>query len=74
VYSVQAETGKELGGLLDNVDLNLKPELWNEIVAKGLVLRKKFTPPNGTSKVRIAVYDLTAGRMGSISVPLHLSK
>jgi VWFA-related protein len=74
VYSVQADTGKELGGLLDNVDLNLKPEIWSEIVAKGLVLRKQFNPPNGASKVRIAVYDLSTGRIGSISIPLDLAK
>jgi VWFA-related protein len=72
VYSVQAETGKELGGILDNVNLDLKPEIWSEIVAKGLVLRKKFNPPRGASKVRIAVYDLSTGRIGSISVPLNL--
>jgi hypothetical protein len=74
VYSVQADTGKELGGLLDNVNLDLKPEIWSEIVAKGLVLRKKFNPPSGASKVRIAVYDLSTGRIGSISVPLDMAK
>jgi len=74
VYSVQTETGKELGGLLDNVNLDLKPEIWSEIVAKDLVLRKKFNPPGGASKVRIAVYDLSTGRIGSISVPLDLGK
>ncbi len=73
VYSVQAETGKELGGLLDNVNLDLKPEIWSEIFAKGLVLHKKFNPPHGASKVRIAVCDLSTGRIGSISVPLNLA-
>jgi VWFA-related protein len=73
VYSVQAETGKELGGVLDNVNLDLKAEIWSDIVAKGLVLRKRFDPPRGASKVRIAVYDLSTGRIGSISVPLSLA-
>jgi VWFA-related protein len=73
VYSVQAETGKELGGVLDNVNLDLKPEIWSEIAAKGLVLRKKFNAPRGASKVRIAVYDGSTGRIGSISVPLNLA-
>ena len=74
VYSVQTETGKELGGLLDNVNLDLKPEIWSEMVAKGLVLRKEFNPPAGASKVRIAVHDLSTGRIGSISVPLRTTK
>lgn len=74
VYSVQADTGKELGGLLDNVNLDLKPEIWSEIIAKGLVLRKKFNPPDEARKVRIAVYDLSTGRIGSISIPLDLVK
>jgi VWFA-related protein len=74
VYSVQAETGKELGGLLDKVDLDLKPESWNEIVAKGLILQKKFNPPANAVKVRVAVYDAFTGRIGSISVPLRQTK
>jgi VWFA-related protein len=73
VYSVQAETGKELGGILDNINLDLKPEIWSDIVAKGLVLRKRFNPPRGASKVRIAVYDVSTGRIGSISIPLNLA-
>ena len=74
VYSVQAETGKDLGGILDNLDLNLKQEVWSGIIAKGLVLRKEFNPPNGASKVRIAIYDLSTGRIGSVSIPLALAK
>ena len=73
VYSVQTETGKELGGILDSVNLDLKPEIWSQIIAKGLVLRKRFNPPRGASKVRIAVYDLSTGRIGSVSVPLNLA-
>lgn len=71
VYSVQTETGKELAGVLDNVNLDLKTEVWREIAAKGLPLRKEFSPPPDASKVRIAVLDLATGRTGSISVPLR---
>ena len=74
VYSAQAETGKELGGMLDTIDLDLKPEVWARLQAMGLPLQKKFRPPAGASKVRIAVYDLGTGRMGSISVPLAMQK
>lgn len=71
VYSVQTETGKELAGVLDTVNLDLKTEVWREIAAKGLSLRKEFSPPPEASKVRIAVLDLSTDRMGSISVPLR---
>jgi len=70
VYSVQAETGKELAGVLDNVSLDLKPEIWSKISAEGLILRKEFRPPGNAAKVRIAIYDVATGRVGSISVPL----
>jgi hypothetical protein len=71
VYSVQTETGKELAGVLDTVNLDLKTEVWREIAAKGLPLRKEFSPPPEASMVRIAVLDLSTDRMGSISVPLR---
>jgi len=70
LYSVQAETGKELAGILDKVNLDLKPEIWSRIAIEGLPLRKEFQTPSNAVKVRIAVYDLSTGRVGSISIPL----
>lgn len=71
LYSVQAETGKELAGVLDNVNLDLKPEIWSKIAADGLPLTKEFQAPRQASKVRIAVFDPSTGRLGSISIPLN---
>lgn len=71
LYSVQAETGKELAGVLDSVNLDLKPEVWSRIAAEGLPLVKEFQTPHNASRVRLAVYDPSTGRVGSISIPLN---
>jgi VWFA-related protein len=70
LYSVQAETGKELGGTLDDVNLDLKPEIWAHITTDGLPMRKEFQAPPNAFKIRIAVCDVSTGRLGSISIPL----
>lgn len=70
LYSVQAETGKELAGTLDNVNLDLKPEVWARIAADGLPMTKEFKAPPNAVKVRIAVRDASTGRVGSVSIPL----
>ena len=70
LYSVQAETGRELGGTLDNVNLDLKPEVWARIAADGLPMAKEFQASPNASKVRIAVLDVSTGRLGSVSIPL----
>jgi len=70
LYSMQAETGRELGGTLDNVDLDLKPEVWARIAADGLPMTKEFRTPPNAFKVRIAVRDPSTGRLGSVSIPL----
>jgi len=70
MYSVQAETGRELRGTLDDVNLDLKPEIWARITADGLPMRKEFRAPPNAFKVRIAVCDVSTGRLGSISIPL----
>jgi len=70
LYSVRAETGKELGGTLDDVNLDLKPEVWARIAADGLPMAKEFRAPPNASNVRIAVLDVSTGRIGSVSIPL----
>jgi hypothetical protein len=70
LYSVQAQTGRELGGTLDNVNLDLKPEVWARITADGLPMTKEFQAPPNAFKVRVAVFDTSTGRLGSVSIPL----
>jgi VWFA-related protein len=70
LYSVQAQTGRELGGTLDNVNLDLKPEVWARITADGLPMTKEFQAPPNAFKVRVAVFDASTGRLGSVSIPL----
>lgn len=71
VYSVQDQAGKELQGVRDEVNLDLKPAVWKEIQANGLALDKEFTPPANAATIRIAVYDPGSGRSGCVSVPLN---
>lgn len=71
VYSVQDQTGKQLQGVRDEVSLDLKPTLWQEIQANGFALHKEFTPPANAATIRIVVYDPGTGRSGSVSVPLN---
>lgn len=71
VYSVQDKTGKELAGVRDEVNLDVKPAVWKVIQAKGLALQKQFTPPANATTIRIAVYDPGSGRSGCVSVPLN---
>jgi len=68
LYSLQADTGKELAGVLDNINLALKPEIWSHIAAEGLPLGKDFHAPTGAVKVRIAVYNVDSGQLGSVSL------
>jgi hypothetical protein len=59
-----------LGGTLDDVNLDLKPEIWARITADGLPMRKEFQAPPNAFKVRIALCDVSTGRLGSVSIPL----
>jgi len=70
LYSVQTETGRELEGTLDNVNLDLKQEVWARIAADGLPMTKEFQAPPNAFKLRIAVRDASTGRVGSVSIPL----
>jgi len=53
-----------------SIQLNLRDEHYARMLAKGLPVRLALDMPEGQVALRIAVNDITAGRAGSLEVPL----
>jgi VWFA-related protein len=56
------------------LDVNLKPKQFDNIMASGLHARMFLDVPRERSSLRIAVQDLSAGRAGSLEVPIGAGK
>jgi hypothetical protein len=53
--------------------LNLKPEYYARVLANGIPIRMALDLPEGEVRLRMAVHDLTAARIGSLEVPLKIA-
>jgi hypothetical protein len=62
--------GKRVNYLLRGIQLNIKRESYARVVADGVPLRLALDLPVGQSFLRIVVYDLDAGKVGSLEVPV----
>jgi VWFA-related protein len=65
--------GRRENYLLRGVQLNIKPDQFRRIMAEGVPIRLALDLPTGQSSLRIAVYDLGAGRVGSLEVPVTVA-
>lgn len=53
--------------------LSLKPEYYARVLANGIPIRMALDLPEGEIRLRMAVHDLIAARIGSLEVPLKIA-
>jgi VWFA-related protein len=53
--------------------INIKPEQYFSVMSSGIPVRMAIDLPQGEYALRIAVHDLSAGRAGSLEVPLAVA-
>ena len=66
-------SGKRLNYLVRGVRLRIRHEIYEQTMAEGIPLRLALDLPAGNSSLRIAIYDLDAGRVGSLEVPVTVA-
>jgi VWFA-related protein len=66
-------SGKRLNYLVRGVQLRIAREIYEQTMAEGVPLRLALDLPAGESSLRIAIYDLDAGRVGSLEVPVTVA-
>jgi VWFA-related protein len=64
--------GKRLNYLDVGLQLSPNPQQYEKIAAGGIPARLAIDLPEGQVYLRIAVHDLTAGRVGSVELPLQV--
>jgi VWFA-related protein len=65
--------GKRLNYLLHALQVNIKADLYAQVVNDGIPVRLALDLPAGQCFLRIAVYDLDAGKAGSLEVPVTVA-
>ncbi|MGB6687964.1 MAG: VWA domain-containing protein [Terracidiphilus sp.] len=66
-------SGKRLNYLIRGVQFNIMREIYERTVAEGVPVRLALDLPAGESSLRIAIYDLSVGRVGSLEVPVTVA-
>ncbi len=67
-------SGKRLNYLTRGIQLNIRREIYERTMAEGIPVRLALDVPAGESSLRLAVYDLDAGKVGSIEVPIAVAE
>jgi VWFA-related protein len=65
--------GRRENYLVRGIQLNIKPDQFARIMVEGVPIRLALDLPMGPSSLRVAVYDLDAGRVGSLEVPVTVT-
>ena len=65
--------GQRINYLDRGFQINLKPGQLSQTMSNGIRIRLPFDLPAGQFFLRIAVHDLTAGRAGSLEVPITVA-
>jgi hypothetical protein len=64
--------GKRINYLDVGLQLSPNPQQFEKIAANGIPVRLAIDLPEGQAFLRIAVHDLTAGRAGSLELPISV--
>lgn len=64
--------GKALNVATRAFNLNLQPAQYAQIMQSGLPLHQEIDIPPGEVYLRLAVHDLSSGRIGSVEIPLQV--
>jgi hypothetical protein len=65
--------GKRVNYVDRPMQLSLDAEHYAKVRASGFPLRMELDLPAGVFSLRLAVYDLTSGHIGSLEVPLQVA-
>jgi len=64
--------GKRVNYLIRGIQLKIKREFWDKVIADGIPVRLALDLPAGQSSLRVAVFDLDAGSVGSLEAPISV--
>jgi VWFA-related protein len=66
--------GTRVNYLEHAVQLALRPDRFEKLMASGVPIRAEIDLPEGQDSLRIAIHDLSAHRVGSLEIPVHVQK
>lgn len=66
------QEGLVVNSAVDGFRYQLSPEQWQKASEKGLQLHQQLDLPGGDLLLRVGLYDLRSGHIGTVEIPLHV--